>query len=218
MPRGPRNVLEIWSISSAIAASHARSMKLPSDPLEFLMDDHWLHSTKYDGSLHYRYPVHVVDRSGERLVTVCHPGKPVKSYRGAWIGKRHILSHFWRRRPYVLHVVWDSNWSPEFLYVDIATAAQWRDGNVSYIDLDLDLIVRPGAAAVHLDDAEEFEAHRVLWNYPEDLVNACWTAVEEVRGLFETGKEPFALSMFAWRPGQPLNCESTFPKWVKGDV
>jgi hypothetical protein len=101
------------------------------------MSNLWLHSTKYDGSLHYRYPVRLVQRSDERLITYSEPGDPVESYRGLWTGEKHMLSLFWRERPYVLHVRWDSQWQPEFLYVDIATATSWLDGTIRYIDLDL---------------------------------------------------------------------------------
>ena len=163
-----------------------------------------LHSTKYDGSPHYRYPVGLVHRSEERLVTFCAPGVPIESYRGAWTGSKHFLSFFWRDRPYVLHVRWDSGWQPEFLYVDIATATSWADGIIRYIDLDLDLILRHGTTAVHLDDADEFEAHRVRFGYPDELVRGCWAAAEEVRGLFAAGTKPFAPSLFNWRPGAPL--------------
>jgi uncharacterized protein len=168
------------------------------------MTDLILHSTKYDGSPHYRYPVQLIQRSEDRLITYFQPGNPIESYRGSWTGTKHFLSFFWRNKPYVLHVRWHTDWRPEFLYVDIATATSWADGTVRYVDLDLDLIVRHGTNHVHLDDADEFETHRVKFSYPDDLVKGCWAAVEEVRGLFEAGKEPFAPSMHNWRPGAVL--------------
>jgi protein associated with RNAse G/E len=169
------------------------------------MDNLWLHSTKYDGSLHYRYPVQMVGQSEKCLITYYQPGGPMQSYRGSWTGSKHLLSFFWCDRPYVLHVRWDSQWQAEFLYVDIATATSWLDGTVRYTDMDLDLILRHGATAVDLDDADEFEMHRVAWSYPQELVHGCWAAVEEVRGFLKTGKEPFTPSMFAWRPGEPVH-------------
>lgn len=168
------------------------------------MNNFWLHSTKYDGSLHYRYPVEPVQRSEERLITHSKPGVPVESYRGSWAGKKHILSWFWRGRPYVFHVLWDSQWQPESLYIDISTTTSWDDRTVRYVDLDLDVILRHGSEAVHLDDQDEFEAHRLRWSYPDELVSSCWAAVEEVRALLETQKHPFSTTLFAWRPGKPL--------------
>jgi uncharacterized protein len=168
------------------------------------MNNFWLHSTKYDGSLHYRYPVEPIQRTVERLVTYSKPGVPVESYRGSWAAKRHILSLFWHARPYVLHVLWGSQWQPESIYIDITTTTSWDDETVRYVDLDLDVILRYGSEAVHLDDQDEFETHRLRWNYPEDLVGRCWAAVEEVRGLLTARKSPFSQELFAWRPGTPL--------------
>jgi protein associated with RNAse G/E len=163
-----------------------------------------MHSTKYDGSLHYRYPVQLVERSEDRLVTYCEPGIQIQSYRGSSVLKIHILSLFWRNRPYVLHFTWGPDRRPEKIYVDISTNTTWSDDTVGYIDLDLDLIGTHGSPSIHLVDVDEFEEHRQLWSYPEDLVQSCWAAVEEVRALLTSGKPPFAPSMFAWQPGQPV--------------
>jgi len=160
-----------------------------------------LHSTKYDGSLHYRYGVREVHRRDDRLTTFIAPGTPIESYRGRWTGKKHFLSTFWRDKPYVLHVRWDEVWTPEFLYVDIATRTNWDDRTVRYIDLDLDLILRHDSTAIHLDDEDEFEQHRVRFAYPAALVTQCHEAVEEVRRLLEAGERPFSKALFAWRPG-----------------
>lgn len=169
-----------------------------------VMNAFLLHSTKYDGSLHYRYPVDVVEATDERLATFFSPGKLIESHRGSWTSQKHFLSMFWREKPYVLHVRWDKEWKPEFLYVDIATGTNWTEQVVRYIDLDLDLILASGSTSVHLDDADEFETHRHRWSYPAELVQACWAAVEDVRGLLQNGHGPFTAKMFDWRPGKPL--------------
>jgi protein associated with RNAse G/E len=162
-----------------------------------------VHSTKYDGSLHYRYPVNELQRSDDLLITFTSPGYPVQSYRGEWIGKKRLLSFFWKNRPYVLHVRWEESWIPEFLYVDIAAETRWDDRVVRYIDLDLDLILRHESTSIHLDDEDEFEEHQVRWNYPPQLVAQCREAAVEVRKLLELGQPPFSTVLFSWRPGSP---------------
>ena len=159
-----------------------------------------LHSTKFDRSLHYRYPVKLVQYAERNLITYCAAGTTAESHRGPRTLERHILSHFWIDKPYVLHAEWNEDWQPDYLYVDITSATSWGDGTVRYIDLDLDLIQRHGSTAVYLDDADEFEIHRVLWEYPDELVKQCWDAVAEVRGLLETSSHPFSDSTFDWRP------------------
>jgi hypothetical protein len=168
------------------------------------MNDFTLHSTKYDRSLHYRYPVRVVEQSQDRLVTFSEPGVPVESYRGLWPGKQHLLSVFWLNRPYVLHVIWDNAWRPQKLYVDIATGTNWRAEEVGYVDLDLDVVLPHDASEVYVDDEDEFETNRVRWSYPTELVSRCRDAVMEVRGLLEARRPPFTPALFAWRPGVAL--------------
>ena len=169
------------------------------------MNDLTLNSTKYDGSLHYRYSVRAVHRREDRLTTFHAPGSPIESYRGQWTGKKYFLSTFWKDKPYVLHVRWDELWTPEFLYVDIATRTNWDDHTVRYIDLDLDLILRDNETAIHLDDEDEFEHHQVRFSYPPALIAQCRSAVEEVRQLLGSGRPPFTKSLFAWRPGKSVD-------------
>ncbi|MCX5661985.1 MAG: DUF402 domain-containing protein [Planctomycetota bacterium] len=163
-----------------------------------------LHSTKYDGSLHYRFMTRPLRESPGELVTYSPPGQRVESYRGASTGVMHMLSYLWSGRHFNLHICWHEDWRPRNLYVNIATPATWHDGAVRYVDLDLDVILRHGAAALHLDDEDEFEVHRTKWSYPEDLVARCHTAVEEVRALFAKGDWPFTEKAYAWRPGDEI--------------
>ena len=168
------------------------------------MNKAWmLSSNNFDGTLHYRYPVLMIQHSEERLVAYHEPG-PYESYRGSFTSNRHWLRFYWRERPYVLTVQWEADWQPRSLYIDITTATSWSDGTVRCVDMDLDLILDHGSEAVFLDDEDEFEEHRVLWSYPEELVKGCHAAVEEVRGLLALQEGPFDQAIFAWRPGEPL--------------
>lgn len=165
-----------------------------------------MHSRKFDGSLHYCYGVHEVERTARRLVTYRGPGQPVACYRGPRTGSLHLLSFFVLDAPYVAHVAWDPGWEPLHVYVDISTATRWNEDTVSYIDLDLDLIQAHGAATVHLDDEDEFHEHRLRWSYPEPLIQGCWAAVAQVRAHFAQDLRPFSSAMFTWRPGAVLAC------------
>jgi uncharacterized protein len=160
-----------------------------------------MHSTKYDGSLHYQYPVQLVERSADRLVTWCEPGSPIQSYRGSWPSRMQTLSFFLLDRPYVLHAKWDADWQPRSLYVDIATGTRWSDDRVGYVDLDLDVILNHNSPQIILDDEDEFAAHCIKFSYPDDLVKRCHDAVGEVRGFLANRQVPFTPDLFAWRPG-----------------
>lgn len=161
-----------------------------------------LHSTKYDGSLHYRFLTRPLRQSSRELVAYTWPGQRVESYRGVAPGVMHMLSFLWADRDFNLHVCWHEDWRPRHLYVNIATPATWHDGAIRYVDLDLDLILSHGSVTPHLDDQEEFDARRVEWAYPEALVTRCHDAVAQVRELFAKGDWPFTPEAYAWRPGE----------------
>ena len=59
---------------------------------------------------------------------------------------------------------------PFDIYVDIATPATWHDDHlVRAVDLDLD-VIRGTTGRVWVDDEDEFAAHRVELDYPDEVV------------------------------------------------
>ncbi len=162
------------------------------------------HSTKFDGSLHYRFEVERVHEAPNLLVTYRSPGVPMESYRGSWASRYHLLLLHWTDRHWNLCIHWHADWSPKEHYVNIATPACWADGVLRLSDLDLDLILPNGANEPRLDDADEFERHRKQLAYPDDLVNICWRTVDDVRDQMRRGLPPFDGALFAWRPGLAL--------------
>src|SRR4051794_2088666 len=54
------------------------------------------------------------------------------------------------------------------IYCDISTVPRWRDGEVTMIDLDLD-VVRDRDGRVRIVDQDEFAEHRVRYAYPPEI-------------------------------------------------
>jgi protein associated with RNAse G/E len=158
-----------------------------------------VHSTKYDGSLHYRYAMSIVRTEPDLLVSYMTPGVPVESYRGAMITNRYSLSLYWNDRPYNLTVNWSNEWRPISHYINVASPADWSDGTLRFIDLDLDVIWRHDNTVI-LDDEDEFELHRERFGYPPELVAESWRSREEVRSLISRRVYPFDGSLYMWRP------------------
>jgi uncharacterized protein len=162
------------------------------------------HSTKYDGSMHYRYPLTVVQEDPDLFTLYCQPGTVCDSYRGQLTAKYHSLELYWSDRFYNLTVMWHPDWRPRMHYVNIATPAVWHDGTLRFIDLDLDVIWHADSGEVILDDEDEFELHQVRFGYPSDLIAQVRRAADEVRQLITRSAYPFDGSLFAWRPdGSP---------------
>ena len=70
------------------------------------------HSTKYDGSLHYRYPLTVVREDPDLYTLYGQPGTVCDSYRGQLTARYHSLELYWSDRFYNLTVMWHLDWRP----------------------------------------------------------------------------------------------------------
>jgi protein associated with RNAse G/E len=158
------------------------------------------HSTKYDGSLHYRYPLTVVREEPNLLMLYGPPGTVCESYRGQLLASYHSLELYWSDRFYNLTVMWHADWRPRNHYVNIATPATWHDGTLRFIDLDLDVIWRADTGEVILDDEDEFALHQVRFGYPSELIAQAQRSGEEVREMIARRSYPFDGSLHAWRP------------------
>lgn len=96
---------------------------------------------------------------------------------------------------------WVANFYPTHpelsVYVDIATPPEWDGSRLTFIDLDLDVICRLDGT-VGIIDQEEFEENRVLYGYPDDLVEAAIEAADRAVALLQADAEPFDETAEGW--------------------
>jgi hypothetical protein len=88
---------------------------------------------------------------------------------------------------------------PFRVYADVATMPGWRDGCLTAVDLDLDVIQRFDGTVL-VDDEDEFAEHQVRYGYPAEVVAAaeeeCARLVEEMSAGAAHFAEPTAAG---WR-------------------
>jgi protein associated with RNAse G/E len=162
------------------------------------------HTTKYDGSLHYRFPTQLVSRKPDTLVLYRGPEVELESYRGSFPARMHSLFFFHRSRYYNASVSWSAEWVPHMHYVNIATPAEWDDRTVSAVDLDLDIIRRARNGEIIIDDEEEFERHIDLFGYPKKLVSRCRNELGRLHAAMKERKGMLSDALYRWRPGQRI--------------
>jgi protein associated with RNAse G/E len=151
---------------------------------------------KYDGSPHRDYPA-------RRLA---------EDDLGVWLGVVKGTESVYHGRPsveqipFVLLVPHNSWWTGMFnppprtseVYCDMATPARWEGDTVHIVDLDLDVVRRRATGAVELLDEDEFEQHRRLYGYPDDVVAAAQEAAQTLLVQLGDGTEPFATAYRKW--------------------
>ena len=176
-----------------------------------------VHSTKYDGSLHYRWtPVAVAVRP-EWVAVYMPPGGVFESYRGTFPAEHHHLLFCWAGADHNLVVSWHPDWRPRYHYVNITSAPSWGGGTIRFVDLDVDVVWGHGAPEPVLCDVDEMEANRGRFGYPAELVERCLARADAIRARMHTRAGLLDGRLYDWRPGRPLpeeagRCLSTTPR------
>ena len=78
-------------------------------------------------------------------------------------------------------------------YCNVAMPPTYGNGELNFVDLDLDVLVEKDLKYEVLD-VEEFEERSVLYVYPKEVVERAHKSVEELIGLIEGRAFPFNFS------------------------
>lgn len=152
---------------------------------------------KYDGRPHRSYPAHWLGEDDSGAWLGVPAGTPARVD-----GDRETV----REEPYVLLVPNRAWWTAMFnapprrteVYCDVTTPATWTgNGEVTVVDLDLDVRRRRWGKIERLDD-DEFVAHQVEFGYPDEVVAQATEASLWLVAALGDGTEPFATAFRPW--------------------
>jgi uncharacterized protein len=153
---------------------------------------------KYDGSLHWNLrmrrlgedehgiwlglPAHSVMRKGHNPEVPLPEAHVLLFPRGAW---------------------WTAtfNAAPRSteVYCDITTPPQWPSpGEVTMVDLDLDVIRKRGVSVPVLVDEDEFAEHQVRYGYPAEVTTAAQSSADWLLDAVGRGTGPFGGAHRGW--------------------
>jgi uncharacterized protein len=154
---------------------------------------------KYDGSLHWHQTMR---RLGEDEFGIWLGALGGMVARRGENGPTTVLEH-----PHVLLFPVADWWTAAFhsgpsggyIYVDITTPPQWpHPGEVTMIDLDLDVICRRAGVDVSIVDQDEFAEHQLRYGYPSDVIASAEHAADRLHAALVEGAEPFAEGFQRW--------------------
>jgi protein associated with RNAse G/E len=155
-----------------------------------------LRSVKYDGSLNYSWPAHLLweDESGfiwytPAGATLTRPtgGQPVPY---DWVGR------VWYARWYLvdasLVTARDAGTAGvvHHYYCNLGLPGAWQTDEYRFVDLDLDVLIYPDGRHAVLDE-DEFTMHQERFGYPTATVAGVRQAAQDVLALARSGTEPF---------------------------
>lgn len=151
-----------------------------------------LRVTKYDGAAHWIQPFRVVSDDGNLLVAQYRARTPIYTSRGEFRSPYDSRVYFWRDRWYNAFRLARPGCELSLWYCNITTPPTFDGERLQYVDLDLDVAVRPGGE-IQLLDEDEFLAHQKQYNYPQDVIEQAEEAANEVVILAQKNAFPFSL-------------------------
>jgi protein associated with RNAse G/E len=151
-------------------------------------------SLKYDGTLSRSWPAAIESMHENMIVlrgvfeqTVQHEGL------GNITAGTVSLEYFWSDQWYNVFKFVRPGGELHCHYCNIALPAKWSERELSFVDLDVDIVVDADNSVKVLDE-DEFEANRLIFGYPADIVAGVRNAVEEVKALVSRLEFPFNLA------------------------
>ncbi|MFI7706916.1 DUF402 domain-containing protein [Nonomuraea sp. NPDC049480] len=151
---------------------------------------------KYGGALHWNHPGRVLGEDEHGVWT----GVP-----GGTVARRGDEPPVTWETAAIMLFPRDAWWTASFntpprrseVYVDVTTVPVWSEGEVTMLDLDLD-VIRMRDGRLILDDVDEFAEHQVKLGYPPELIAQ---AEETARWLLDAvgeRKGPFGGAHLEW--------------------
>lgn len=151
-----------------------------------------IEARKYNGDVHYRLVAHLVADDGAciRLRTV--PDDMLHHVTRGVMRPMNRCSdlYFWRERWYNVYVHHTPDGDFTHFYCNVGLPPQIDDSTVSFVDLDLDVVMFPNGA-VKVLDAGEFKQHTVAYGYPPDVYRGAVEAVLDVLVHWRARRPPF---------------------------
>lgn len=154
--------------------------------------------TKYDGSLHWHQTMQYL---GE-------------DEHGIWLGapaglttQRGSEPPITIEQPHVLLFPDGAWWTAVFngepvnteVYCDITTPPRWpHPGEVTMVDLDLDVVRLRADQQVLLLDEDEFAEYQVRYRYPADVIAEAEQAADWLPQAIKAEAEPFGSAYRSW--------------------
>ena len=102
----------------------------------------------------------------------------------------HSLEYYWLDRWYNVFRFAQPHGDLRNYYCNVNAPPVLKNETLSYIDLDLDILVAPDFSYQVLD-MEDFEKNAKLYGYSDEVRNNARRAVDELVGMIQTREFPF---------------------------
>lgn len=147
---------------------------------------------KYDGTEHRRWSAHLLKREGQMLVLDARFEEEIRHpFLGIINCGTVSVEYYWLNRWYNVFRFLKPTGELRNFYCNINVPPTFFRRTLSYIDLDMDVLVEPDYSYTVLDE-EEFATNALKFNYPREIQARSHQALDELISLIELRDYPFS--------------------------
>jgi protein associated with RNAse G/E len=146
---------------------------------------------KFDGSLHRTWNAELLRQEGPLIVLDAAFADEIKhELLGTIASGTHSLEYYWLDRWYNVFRFAQPNGELRNYYCNVTVPPTFADAILSYVDLDLDILVEPDLTYQILDE-KDFETNAQIHRYPDDLLRNARQSVCELVEMIQIRAFPF---------------------------
>ena len=146
---------------------------------------------KHDGILHRNWPAELLRRDGPLIVLdATFTEEITHDLLGTIVEGTHSLEFYWLDRWYNIFRFAQADGRLRNYYCNVNIPPTFADGVLSYVDLDLDILVEPDFS-YRILDLEDFEANVKRGNYSAETETNAQRAVDELVRMIQSRSFPF---------------------------
>jgi protein associated with RNAse G/E len=146
---------------------------------------------KYDGAPHRRWRAHLKERRGELLILDAAFEEEVNHSQLGLIRRGTVsIEYYWLDRWYNVFRFLEPDGSVRNFYCNVNMPPSLDQNLLSYVDLDMDIVVAPDLSYEILD-MEEFSVNAERYGYTQEVLSKARVALDELQTLISTRAFPF---------------------------
>ena len=146
---------------------------------------------KYDGRVHRSWAGRLRERRGSLIVLDAVFAEEVRHpLLGMIAPGTRSTEYYWTDRWYNIFRFAETSGALRNYYCNINAPAEFDNHVLSFVDLDIDVLVAPDYSYSGLD-TEEFAVNAARFEYPADVCRQAQRALDELIALIKTRRFPF---------------------------
>lgn len=148
---------------------------------------------KYDGRLHRSWRARVTDVAGSLIVLAGTFDEEIRHDQlGTIVPGTQSVEYYWTDRFYNIFCFREPSGELRNYYCNVNLPARFEKSVLSFVDLDMDVLVAPDFTYRVLD-IEEFQANTTRYGYPTEILRHADAALADLIALIEARRFPFSL-------------------------